>query len=84
MYRLLEKDIEPKAISIEEKINMIKRHLDLLIKTRPYKVAILEIRSHAAWYLKGIPNTKELKETIFKCNNHEELIKLLDEYLKQN
>ena len=40
---------------------MIKRHLDLLIKTKPLKVALLEIRSHAAWYLKGLPNTKELK-----------------------
>ena len=80
----LEKGIEPREVTKEEKIDMIKRHLNLLIETKPYKVAMLEIRSHAAWYLKGIPNTKELKETIFKCNNHEELIKLLDEYLKQN
>jgi len=76
--------ILPKEIPIEEKINMIKRHLQLLIETKPYKVAMLEIRSHAAWYLKNLPNTKILKETIFKTNNHEELIKILDEYLKNN
>ena len=80
----LEKDVEPKEVTKEEKIEMIKRHLNLLIETKSYKVALLEIRSHAAWYLKGIPNTKELKEAIFKCNNHEELISLLDEYLRQN
>ena len=80
----LESGIEPKEMSIKEKIDMIKRHLNLLIKTKPYKVALLEIRSHAAWYLKGVPNTKELKEAIFKCNNHDELINLLDEYLIQN
>ena len=77
----LENDIQPKEVSIKEKINMIKRHLSLLIKTKPYKVAILEIRSHAAWYLKGLSDTKELKENIFKCNNHEEIINLLDMYL---
>ena len=80
----LESDIEPKEITIEEKLNMIKRHLNLLIKTKPYKVAILEIRSHAAWYLKGLSNTKELKEQIFKTNTHEELIDLLDNYLTKN
>ena len=80
----LEKGLEPKEISIKEKINMIKRHLNLLIETKPYKVAILEIRSHAAWYLKGLPNTKELKEEIFKTNTKEELFNLLDNYLNKN
>lgn len=77
----LEDGTIPSEVSKEEKINMIKRHLNLLLETKPYKVALLEIRSHAAWYLKGIPNTKELKEKIFKTNTSEELIKLLDEYL---
>ena len=80
----LEKGIVPKEICIKEKIDMIKKHLDLLIETKPYKVAILEIRSHAAWYLKGLPNTKELKENIFKTNTKEELVKLLDDYLTEN
>lgn len=77
----LEDGTIPSEVSKEEKINMIKRHLSLLLETKPYKVALLEIRSHAAWYLKGIPKTKELKEKIFKTNSSEELIKLLDEYL---
>ena len=80
----LENGTIPKEVSLEEKINMIKKHLDLLIKTKPIKVALLEIRSHAAWYLKGLPNTKELKEAIFKTNTHEEIINLLNNYLTHN
>ena len=80
----LEEGILPKEVTLEEKINMIKKHLKLLISTKPYKVAMLEIRSHAAWYLKGMKNAKELKEKIFKTNTEEELINLLDEYLKNN
>ena len=80
----LEKGIEPKEISLKEKIDMIKKHLNLLIETKPLKVALLEIRSHAAWYLKGLPNAKELKENIFKTKTKEELIDLLDEYLTKN
>lgn len=72
----------PNEVSIKEKIDMIKHHLDLLMKTKPLKVALLEIRSHAAWYLKGLPKAKELKNEIFKTNTGDELIELLDNYLK--
>ncbi len=76
----LENGIEPKEVTLKEKIDMIKKHLELLLKTKPYKVAMLEIRSHCAWYLKGLPNAKELKEQIFKTTTKEELINLLDNY----
>lgn len=80
----LEKGILPKPIILEDKINMIKCHLDLLLKTKPYKVAMLEIRSHVAWYLKGLNNAKKIKEEVFKTKTHEELLELLDNYIKQN
>ena len=72
----------PKQVSIKEKIDMIKKHLNLLLETKPYKVAMLEIRSHAAWYLKGLDGSKELKEQIFKRKTKEELTNLLDDYLQ--
>ena len=80
----LEKGKLPEEVTVKDKIDMIKKHLDLLLKTKPYKVAMLEIRSHAAWYLKGLNDSKELKEQIFKTKAKEELIKLLDEYLTKN
>lgn len=72
----------PSEVTLIEKIDMIKRHLELLLLTKPYKIAMLEIRSHAAWYLKGLPNAKELKESIFKTKTKEELNNLLDNYIK--
>ena len=80
----LEKGILPKKVSIQEKFAMIKRHLDLLLKTKPKKVALLEIRTHIAYYLKGIPGAKELKSQIFKTNSQEEIINLLDNFLENN
>lgn len=73
----LEKGIEPKEVTPVEKIDMIINHLNRLLKTKPYKVAMLEIRSHAAWYLKGMPNSKEIKQAIFKTNTKEELLDIL-------
>ena len=39
------------------------------------------MRSHITWYLKGISNTNELKEQIFKINKIEELKKLIKDYM---
>ena len=80
----LEYGIEPKRITIKEKIDMIKRHLNNLLDTKPYKVALLEIRTHAAYYLKGLPQGKELKVKIFKTTSKEEIIELLDKYLEEH
>ncbi len=70
----------PQKRTVIDIVNMIEHHLDNLLKTKPYKVAILEIRSHIAWYLKGMHNGKELKQEIFKTNTKEEIMKLLREY----
>ena len=66
----------------KEKINMCYHHLDYLLKIKPEKVAVLEMRSHAAWYLKGMPSAQSVKNEIFKVKTSEELKKVLDNYLK--
>ena len=79
----LENGILPKKLYTDEKIYMIKYHLNLLLKTKKEKVALLEIRTHIAWYLKGLPKSKEIKEAIFKTKSKEEILELLDEYSKE-
>lgn len=61
-----------------EKLQMIKKHYDLLKKYTSEKSALLEIRTHALWYLKGIPNVKEIKNEIVSCKNEEEFINVLN------
>lgn len=63
-----------------EKINMLKRHFELLEKYESEKTALLEIRMHALWYIKGLPDNKEIKNKIVKANSKEELFKIIDEY----
>ncbi len=78
----LEKGIVPKEVTLEEKIDMIKRHAELLIKNKPEKVAMLEMRTHAAYYIKGLPNSASIKNEIFKMTTKEDLFNLLDNYMK--
>jgi len=64
----------------KEKIQMIKKHYELLLKDKPTKVALLEIRSHAIWYLKGMPNSAEIKNKICASKTSEELFQILEDY----
>ena len=72
---------EPENISFEDKILMMKKHYELLCKDKNEKVALLEIRSHILWYLKGMPNSKEMKNRIMSCKSSEEIFNTLDDYL---
>lgn len=76
----LEKGLEPVAITKEEKFQMIRKHMQYLLEMKPEKVAILELRSHAAWYLKGIPSMVELKKKLFQASTKEDVLNLLKEY----
>lgn len=78
----LENGTIPKEVSIQEKIDMIKKHAELLVKTKSEKVAMLEMRTHAAYYIKGLPNSTDMKNKIFQMKTKEELFELLDEYMK--
>jgi nifR3 family TIM-barrel protein len=79
----LENGKEPKKISPSEKFDMISIHLNNLKKFKNDKVALLEIRSHIAWYLKGISNSSDLKTAIFKANTISEVEMLLEEFKKK-
>lgn len=67
-------------VTYSDRLHMIKRHYSLLINDKPEKLALLEIRSHAIWYLKGLPNSAEIKNRICKAENSEELFYILEEY----
>ena len=73
----------PEKISYKERINMMKRHLDNLVKEKGETASVLEIRSHFLYYLKGMPKSSEIKNTICKLKTQKEINEVLDNYLKE-
>ena len=63
-----------------EKIDMCLKHMKYLLEIKNEKVAILEMRTHAAWYIKGMKDSAIIKNKIFKCETKEELEKVLLDY----
>lgn len=74
----LKKGIIIKDPSLDDKKNMIKKHFEYLLEIKDERTALLEMRTNASYYLKGIPGTKEIKEKIFKCNSKEEFLKIIE------
>lgn len=69
--------------SYQEKIEMCFHHLDYLMKIKCEKVAVLEMRSHVAWYIKGLPQSVEVKNACFQATQAKELKKILKNYLNK-
>ncbi|MDW5298705.1 MAG: tRNA-dihydrouridine synthase, partial [Sedimentibacter sp.] len=70
--------------SINAKIEMIKRHVSMLVKELDEKIAILEMRKFAAWYMKGMKNSSETRNYINKITKADELYYVLDKYIENN
>lgn len=65
-----------------ERVDMCLEHLHNLYELKDEKLAVLEIRNHIAWYLKGLPNSNEIKNKIFLQKNISVIIEILNEYRK--
>ena len=64
----------------EDKINMIKKHLNYLLEIKHEKVALLEMRTEASYYLKGLTGASPYKIKLFQTKNKEEFLKIIDEF----
>lgn len=69
--------------SIKEKMEVCKTHMERLIDLKGERVAIKEMRKHAAWYLKGIKGSGKYRNSINSCEKREELVKILDEIVDE-
>ncbi|WP_071393045.1 tRNA dihydrouridine synthase DusB [Bacillus tuaregi] len=64
--------------SAREKMDVCILHLDRLIDLKNEKIAVREMRKHAAWYLKGIPGNGKARNAVNECNTREELVAILN------
>ena len=59
---------------------MLIKHFNYLLEIKPEKTALLEMRTQASYYLKGLPGSTEIKEKVFKCQTKEEFLDLIQTY----
>ena len=70
-------------ISYDEKIDMCLKHLKYLMEIKSEKIACMEIRSHVSWYLKGLKDSKTIKEKVCKTTKACDIITILETYRRE-
>lgn len=64
--------------SLSDKINVIKKQAMLLKERKGERVCVLEMRKHAAWYLKGERNSSKARMAVNTAETTDELFSILD------
>ena len=83
IFKQIEDVLNGKEVSLiqdVERINMCIRHYELALKYDGERKAVREMRKHASWYLKGLPNSSELRNVINSMDESSKVIELLNEY----
>lgn len=66
-----------------EKIDVCMLHMDRLIKLKGEKTAIVEMRKHAAWYLKGLKGNSKIRRKIHETATRDSLVNILYSYAEE-
>ncbi len=76
----LETNEYEKDISINTKRKYLLKHLQNLIDLKGEHLAALEMRTHGAWYIKGLPGASKIKTEIVNAQNIEEIKNIINRY----
>lgn len=71
---------EVRQVSIHERVDMIKKHIEYLSRLKPEKIVCLEMRNHIGWYFKGIKGASEIKNKVYQTTSIRDIIQLLNEF----
>ena len=65
-----------------EKLKVIKEHIELEMIEKGEYVGVREMRKHICWYLKNLPNSSQVRQTINMLESKDEVITTLEQYFK--
>ena len=67
---------------LNEKLDLIKKHLELEVEEKGEYTAVREFRKHIAYYTKNLPNSSAFRSSVNVIESKEEFIHKIDEYFK--
>lgn len=67
----------------DEKIKVALKHLKLSVEYYGEKIGVVQMRSHGAWYLKGLPNHAKARRAINQADSYQAMKKVFEDYLTE-
>lgn len=69
-------------ISNKEKLEVIRKHLDLIVDEKGEKTGVNEIKKHLACYVKSMENATAIRQAVNMTSTKNEMLQILDEMIK--
>src|SRR5699024_7302868 len=73
----------PKEPAPTEKVDVCLLHMDRLIQLKGEKIAILEMRKHAAWYLKGLRGNGRARRRMNEAETRDQMVRILYDFVEK-
>ena len=70
----------PEGPTLEDRLALAARHLQMLIDYKGEYISVKEMRRHISAYLKGLPHAAEFRARFHKVDTQEQFLILLEEY----
>ena len=70
-------------VTIQEKQELILKHLNLLVKYKGEKVGVKEMRKFIAWYTKGLKDSCKLRDAVNRLGTKQEVEETLKSFLNE-
>lgn len=80
----MEKGIILPEPSIEERLSVMKRHIDLMMQYKSERTALMESRKHTAWYIKGIRGASKIRKMCGEIESAEDIARITEMILAEN
>lgn len=71
-------------VSIKERLNIMLKHIELMLKYKDPHNAIMESRKHTAWYLKGMRGAAKLRKMCGEINSFEDILAIYEKALENS
>ena len=66
--------------TVDEKMNTLKKQINMLCNQKGEYVGIREARKHVAWYIKSLPDSAAVRNDVCKAESLDALMDLLNNY----
>jgi tRNA-dihydrouridine synthase B len=85
IFRQIEKGLNQESVDYpgyKEKLEQLLVHLDMLIVEKPERVAVLQIRKHCGWYIKGLHGAAEYRNRFNQVQTRDELNRVIYDFMQ--
>lgn len=69
------------VISLQERRDLIYRHVNMLLEDKGQKRGFLEMRKHLNWYLKGLPGAAKMRSLVNGIESLEDIERVISNSL---